>query len=466
MIPAFAVVGHPNKGKSSIVATLSENAAIAISAVPGTTRNADHYTLTVNGESLYTLIDTPGFQRAGKVLQWLLAHEQDASTRADVVARFVAQHQDNPDFHDECELLRPVLDGAGILYVVDGTKPYGAEYELEMQILQWTGRPRMALINMIGEGDYTSQWRGALDQYFSIVRTFDAMHADFDERIGLLRAFGELDQSWRSALAQAITVLENERRRQLERAAGAISDLLCDCVGATFEMPVQAQDDAALERLKSQAQSKLLLQIRQREQRARNIVQAIYRHESAEREEPELKLVDEDLFTETTWALFGLSRTQLLATGGISGALAGGGLDLLVGGTSLLAGSVLGALVGSASAWLGSDELAKVKVLGTSLGGRMVRAGPIPSLNFPWVLLGRARLHHQLISERNHALRTQITVQAGEQGAVFADLDSELKRPLDRLFAQLRKGEVSSSIREELCRQITQLLQAADHSPI
>ena len=36
--PVFAVVGHPNKGKSSIVATLSQNDAIAIALEPGTTR--------------------------------------------------------------------------------------------------------------------------------------------------------------------------------------------------------------------------------------------------------------------------------------------------------------------------------------------------------------------------------------------------------------------------------------------
>ena len=36
----FAVVGHPNKGKSSIVATLAENDAVAIGATPGTTQAA------------------------------------------------------------------------------------------------------------------------------------------------------------------------------------------------------------------------------------------------------------------------------------------------------------------------------------------------------------------------------------------------------------------------------------------
>ena len=71
MIPTFAVVGQPNKGKSSIVATLAEDERIAIAPTPGTTRNAHHYTLSIDGEPQYVLVDTPGFQRARAVLDWL-----------------------------------------------------------------------------------------------------------------------------------------------------------------------------------------------------------------------------------------------------------------------------------------------------------------------------------------------------------------------------------------------------------
>ena len=61
MIPTFAVVGQPNKGKSSIVATLAEDEQIAIAPAPGTTRQAQRHVLKVDGEALYALVDTPGF---------------------------------------------------------------------------------------------------------------------------------------------------------------------------------------------------------------------------------------------------------------------------------------------------------------------------------------------------------------------------------------------------------------------
>ena len=238
MIPTFAVVGHPNKGKSSIVATLAEDERLAIGPMPGTTRRAIPHTFAIDGEPQYVLIDTPGFQRAGAVLEWLESRATTASARPQLVADFVAAHEKDPRFHDECELLRPIVAGAGILYVVDGSKPYGPEYELEMQILQWTGRPRMALINMIGEEDHQLEWRQALDQYFSVVREFDAVGADFETRLGLLKVFGELDESWRSALQVAVDALVKERRRRVERSAREIAGSLIDALGFSERAPL------------------------------------------------------------------------------------------------------------------------------------------------------------------------------------------------------------------------------------
>ena len=96
MIPTFAVVGHPNKGKSSIVATLAEDDRLAISPTPGTTRRAMPHSFSIDGQPQYVLIDTPGFQRAAEVLEWLEARATTASARPALVARFLEEHADDP----------------------------------------------------------------------------------------------------------------------------------------------------------------------------------------------------------------------------------------------------------------------------------------------------------------------------------------------------------------------------------
>ena len=135
--------------------------------------------MKVDGEVLYTLVDTPGFQRARAVWAWLRERETTADQRPRARAPVPDHACRHRQFPDERELLAPVMEGAGILYVVDGSVPFGPEYDAEMEILRWTGQPRLALINPIGEADHVEAWRTALGQYFSVVRVFDAVTADF-----------------------------------------------------------------------------------------------------------------------------------------------------------------------------------------------------------------------------------------------------------------------------------------------
>ena len=214
--PRFAVVGHPNKGKSSIVATLAADDRVVVSPVPGTTTVARRFPMTVDGRTLYELVDTPGFQRARRALDWLKAHAETAEERPAAVRAFVAAPEHAEAFPDEVALLGPLVDAShptGLLYVVDGSVPYGPEYEAEMEILRWTGRPSLALINPIGSADHVEAWRAALGQYFSVVRTFNAVTAEFSKRLELLRAFGQLDE-------RAAPRLGGERQPRADRGEG------------------------------------------------------------------------------------------------------------------------------------------------------------------------------------------------------------------------------------------------------
>ena len=432
-VPRFAIVGHPNKGKSSIVATLAEDDAVAISPHPGTTTQSRAYPMRLDGETLYELIDTPGFQRARETLAWLEAHDRGAGERAAVVREFAAAHAADPRFKDECELLKPILDGAGILYVVDGSRPYGRHYEAEMEVLRWTGRPRMALINLISTGDHVEEWRAALAQYFSIVRVFDAVRADFGKRIDLLRAFGAIDESWAAPLTRATDALEADREWRRHAAAAEIGELLIDSLSATVavQLATSQADAAAL----TSGRSKLQERVRRRERDSRRTVQEIYRHASLAIDESTAAYLVADVFSEQSFSVFGLSAGQLALTGAASGAVAG--------------------------TLAGAGRLAKVSVLGQPVGGYELRVGPITDPNFPWVLLGRALLHANLVAERNHARRESLALDA-HAGAHLADgINAEKRRELDGMFRRLRnEREVDAADRGALTETIVELFDA------
>jgi hypothetical protein len=463
-VPTFAVVGHPNKGKSSIVSTLAQDDSVRIEAEPGTTVAVREFPMRVDGRVQYVLVDTPGFERARQALAWMKARETTAAKHPEVVAAFVAEHRDGERFANECELLRPVLAGAGILYVVDGSHPYGPEYEAEMEILRWTGQPSMALINLIGEEDHVEEWRVALEQYFRIVRIFDAVKAPFDKQVDLLRAFGLLREEWREPLEAAVAVLEQERERQHERVARAIAELIVDAVGHTESKRLSVDADPRLHEATLEQRYKDAL--RRRERDGRRAVELVYGHHGIERSESDVELLDQDLFSTDHWFFWGLNRRQLVATGAAGGALLGGAVDASVGGASFLIGTLVGATVGGATAWLSRRRLTRAKVLSLPLGGRLLRCGPTRDVSFPWVVLGRALYHHALVAGRTHANRGTLTLIGNGDAPNWVDrLDATRRRAIERVFRRLRDDGADPELTDELTALLTPVLAEADLAP-
>jgi hypothetical protein len=462
--PAFAVVGHPNKGKSSIVSTLAHDDSVRIAAEPGTTTECRRYPMRLDGRVQYVLVDTPGFQRARRALAWMRERETTAAEHRQVVQAFVDAHRGTDRFTDEVELLTPVLEGAGILYVVDGSLPYGPEYEAEMEILRWTGEPSMALINPIGGDDHVAEWRAALQQYFKIVRVFDALAAPFDERLQLLRAFGQLRDEWRRPLETAVAALEEERRGLHQRVARAVASMLVDMLAHSESRRLSEGADPKLFQPTLEQQFKDALRARERE--GRIAVERTYGHRQVERSEGPVELLDQDLFSTDHWFFWGLNRRQLVATGAASGALLGGAVDVSVGGASLLLGTLVGATLGGATAWLSRGRLMRTRVLSLPLGGRLLRCGPTRDVNFPYVVLGRALYHHARIAGRTHANRGPLELRGDEEAPNWVDrLPRERRAALERIFRRLREEEAGPEGTEELSAVLAPILAEADAVP-
>ncbi len=470
--PVFVVVGNVNRGKSSIVSTLAADDSVRVSPVPGTTRACREFPMRVNGETLYTLIDSPGFERARKALAWLEEHQTATSDRRKVVEEFVRVHKDTGEFPQECELLQPVLQGAAILYVVDGSKPFSPRYEAEMEILRWTAQPRMALINPVEKSGSYQEWRNVLDQYFNMVRVFDAHLATFDQRVQLLGTLRELKEEWRAPLDRAIEILKADRRRALHDSAVIIADMLVDMMVLVAEKPISEYADP--ERYKPELREKYHDKLRHREVKGHSELRKVYAHRELEVEAGELTLVEDDLFSEATWSQMGLRSAQVIAGGASAGALAGGVLDAGVGGTSFLAGTILGGMIGGAAAWYGAKKLPEVKLHILPHVGRALRIGPMKNPNFPWIVLNRAILYHEVVSHRAHARRDKVSLAAIQEGeSRVSKLPSELRNKIEKQFAILRKPrplqavqlQTEHAVRRNLVELIEQALDPSASAP-
>ena len=436
--PRFAVVGHPNKGKSSIVSALALDDTVKISDVPGTTTKQRSFPLSVDGKILYELLDTPGFQRARQVLAWLEKHDVPADKRHEVVQAFINTYKDDAKFNDEIELLTPIMEGAGIIYVVDGSKPYGEEYEAEMEILRWTGQPSMALINHIDESDYSQEWKRALGQYFKMVRTFNPMATDVSQHISILESMAQLKEEWIAPVKQSIKLFEAYHAQMLSQSAEAIAKLVSESLSdvETLTLWDAEAQEADKEALKEKYKEKLRLL----ENKTQKQIEKIWNHAHLEKEQALLTFDGIDLFSEEAASVFGLTRKELLITGATSGAVAGAGVDLLLLGHTLFIGGAIGAVVGGVGAYLGFNELSEVKVLGQKLGKRYLQIGPMENRNFPYILLGRAIFHAYHIATRSHALRD---VEELSMDNTFKDkwLNEDLRKSLEKYHKMFRSGD-------------------------
>jgi len=465
--PVFAVVGHPNKGKSSVVATLSQNDGIAIALEPGTTKKRQDYPLSIDGQVLYTLVDTPGFQRPRRVLEWLEAHSASVSDRADTVRAFVTQFADNPQFVDECELLAPLTEGAGVIYVVDGSIPYSPQHEAEMTILRWTGRPSLALINSIGPDDHSDVWERALGQFFQVVRRFDAVRAPFEHHLGLLKTFGQLEPEWEQPLNEATRHLSEQRQQRKRETAILIANTLENMMSYRAKRTLTKTQAAAIsdQALGDELRNQWYRNQRQKEEQLRIAIEQLYQHNRIQRQEPELVWHSEhDLFSERSRTAWGVNRRYLATAGFGAGAMGGIGIDAATLGYSLGAGALIGGIVGAAGSYFYGDRLS-LPVLSTGIlnnGLKTASFGPVQDSQFGYVVFGRAVNHWWHISQRNHAGRELLDLGPADDHWLEL-LDRQSRRVIHQVFERCRKNRsVDEKTRQSFRSAVAAAMDAFD----
>jgi len=440
----FAVVGHPNKGKSSIVSTLARDDEINISQQSGTTTQADKVRVET-ARSGYELVDTPGFQRPAKVLRWLKRQAQSADQRANAVAAFVSDADCQQKYPDEVALLTPLVKGAAILYVVDGSRPYGSEYEAEMEILNWTGQPSMALINPIESELHVESWRNALTQYFKTVRIFNPMTADFDKQIELLTTFAHLKPEWSTTIQLVTEDLRMIRQNQKNQCATILARLLEDL--CLYQTSQKVLDHNQAETVKPLLAKQYQNWMSKRERQSLKELFAVYAHFHTELTIEDLTLPP-DLFDCEQWYMWGLNKQQLATVGAITGAAAGAAADLMVAGHSFMLGTIGGGLLGFGSAWLGADKLVEAKVKGLPLGGYEACYGPMKNKNFPYVIIGRFIYLYRQISQRNHAIRETMQIDSIALNSQINQLEKSVQKALHQACDKLVKQKPVDDLTE------------------
>jgi hypothetical protein len=402
MIPEFAIVGHPNEGKSAVVSTLSEDDSVRVTPYPGETVVCQTFPVTIDGKEIIRFIDTPGFQNPKKTLAWMKKYRGDD---ARILSIYLKAHAGDPDFKDDARLLEPIAEGAGIIYVVDGSRPVRNVDLAEMEILRLTGRPRMAIINCKeDETAYLEHWKMEFRKHFNAVRVFNANKATYAERIALLESLKSIDQDWGPALETVILAFKEDWQQRNSLTAEIICDLLEDCLSYSItRILVERTDEKALREDLRKEYNRTIEGI---EKKAHRKIRKLFKHNIFNYLLPTHSILHEDLFSKKTWQFLGLTPRQLIAAAGMAGGAIGAVLDLAAAGLTFGIFTSIGGLLGAGWAALGGGKhLARMKVVGLSLGGQQIQIGPIENIQFTYVLLDRALIFYSHIINWAHGRR-------------------------------------------------------------
>jgi hypothetical protein len=433
---SFAVLGHPNEGKSAVVSTLAEDDTVKVSPTPGETTQCRAFPVTIDDEEILRFVDTPGFQVPKQTLAWFRDYSGDPGR---IVREFIQSHQNDPVFSDECELLSPVADGAGIIFVADGARPVRSDDRAEMEILRLTAKPRMAIINAKSDdANYTEDWKAEFRKNFNAVRVFNAHRATYTERIALLESLKAVDQDWEPAIETVIRAFKADWKNRNRRTTDLICALAEACL--THRVIGSLDPDQPETNEKSLLTATYAQEIKELEKKAHTGIRKLYKHNIFNLQLPKQSILTEDLFSKRTWQVLGLKPVQLAMAAGAAGGLIGAKVDIAAAGLGFGIFTAVGSALGAGTALWGGKQMAAAKKNGLKLGGYQLQVGPHTNVQFLYVLLDRALLFYAHVINWAHGRRdydkSPSPLTDGERGkeSCTARFDTQAKRICNRFF--------------------------------
>ncbi|MGC1332254.1 DUF3482 domain-containing protein [Pseudomonas sp.] len=397
----LAVVGHTNVGKTSLLRTLTRDVGFGeVSHRPSTTRHVEGARLSVDGEALLELYDTPGLEDAIALLDYLERLDRPGE-RLDGPARterFLHGSEARQRFEQEAKVLRQLLASDAGLYVIDAREPVLAKYRDELEVLNGCGKPLLPVLNFVASpGHREEQWREALARLglHALVR-FDSVAPPEDGERRLYESLALLLEHARPSLQRLVEDQQQQRNVRQQSGQRLIAELLIDCAACRRSVAGDREGvEAAIRGLHDA--------IRQREQKCVQALLKLYGFRPEDAAATDLPLLDgrwgDDLFNPETLKQLGVK----VGSGIAAGAAAGAGVDLLVGGITLGLAALAGAIAGGAlqtARGYGSRLMGKLK------GQRELTVDD----NILRLLALRQRQLQQALEARGHAAMGSIEV--------------------------------------------------------
>lgn len=448
----LAVVGHTNTGKTSLLRTLLHDADFGeVANAPATTRHVEGALLTIEHLKLQWF-DTPGIEDSIALLDYLDQLQQQSSARLDgpaIIERFLDSPESQQRFEQEARVLRQLRASDAGLYVVDVREPVRSKHRDELTILARCGRPLIPVLNFLHHPDnYSEDWKNTLSRLaLHLVIEFDTVAPAIDGEQQLYQKLALVLDEHRQTLNELAEGANKRRQRRRQQGQELLAELLVDV--AAFRR--QSTSDNADEGIR--IWQEMQEQVRQREYQFIRDLLDLYRFHEEDYEDELLPISgerwDRDLFSTEALKDMGIR----VGKGFAAGAMAGATVDIITGGLSLGAGTLVGGLVGGL--WHGAEKVGN-RILGMLQGYREL------TVDDPVIRLLAIRGLRLLdaLDRRGHAAQDRIQLHEAD----YKNWQEEaLPRPLKNSrsypeWSSLNKDFKDSRARGEEIRELSRAL--------
>ncbi len=376
----LSLISHTNVGKTALARTLLRQDVGEVADRAHVTTVSEAYTLIEKGKYVARLWDTPGF---GSNLAKLTKRLQSSTNPIGWILHQVwDRYRDNSLWCSQEAIRNIQTDADVVIYLVDASQsPATVGYvDLEMQILDWIGKPVLVFLNQVGRPDperireEERGWRKHLRDHDVVkgVSTLDAFTRCWVQEHLILKKAAEVVSGKKQKAADALTGAFIEKNLEVfQKSIDRIAELVTFPLTDTEPL----REKSLLQKVKS------VVAFKKKDGEMEIIQQAMY-----ERLADQTAAAINDLITlhgidgETAHELSKTSREKFavrrdveesiaaIVGGAVSGLVTGLTTDLLAGGMTFGGGAIAGMLLGGATTY----ALAKGYNL-TRTGSNMVR---------------------------------------------------------------------------------------------
>jgi hypothetical protein len=354
----IAVVGHTNTGKTSLIRTLLRSSQFGkIDDRAGTTRHVERASINIAHDISVAFFDTPGLEDIEGLNIALRKLDSEALSETDkrALSESVIESNGRPrdkletlipilsggPLEQECKSLRQVLKSDLLLYVIDTREPLLDKYLNELDIIAMAGQPIIPVLNFIQQDNSRlTEWQRALaDRGLHATVEYDTVAFNFGAEEKLYRKCQSLLGKHHDTFQILIELRANAWHELLNNAQLTAAEWMVNACAWRLKYRGTTHATVVSDRLKEQLRSAehnvLLSQLQA------------------------FGFAEDDLHTEAAKVKAGAWQLDLFDKQGLGelgkeigstatkGAALGAGIDLMVGGLSLGAASLIGGTLGA-----------------------------------------------------------------------------------------------------------------------